>query len=50
MKKVGDMIKSANIDNMKQESVYMLSKEKHIQEFLRHSGLKPSVISFNAVS
>lgn len=44
MKKVGDLISYANIDNMKQESVYMLSKEKHIQDFLRKNGLKPSII------
>ncbi len=44
MKKVGQMIKNTNIDNMKQESVYMLSKEKHIQEFLKNNGLKPSDI------
>lgn len=45
MIKVSDIVKSNDIDNMKQESVYMLSKQKHIQEFLKANGLKPSIIN-----
>ncbi len=44
MIKVGDMIKKNNLGNMKQESVYALAKEKHIQEFLKLNKLNPSII------
>lgn len=44
MKRVGDMMGQFNVENMKQESVYALSKEKHIQEFLRTHHLDTSIM------
>lgn len=44
MIKVGDMISNPEIQEMKKESLYALSKEKHIQKFLRDTHLDPSIM------
>lgn len=49
MIKMGDMLHLPNIKEMKQESIYSLSKEKHIQKFLTDNHLNPSVMDENWV-
>ena len=44
MKRVGDMMGDFDIGHMKQESVYALSKEQDIQEFLKKNHLDTSVM------
>lgn len=44
MKNVKDMMGQLDVKTMKQESVYALSKEKHIQEFLKAHHLDTSIM------
>ncbi|MFR7590324.1 MAG: ATP-binding protein [Longibaculum sp.] len=44
MIKVGDFINNPEIQNMKQESLYALSKEKHIQKFLKDNHIDSSLM------
>lgn len=44
MIKIGDMLEQPEIQKMKQESIYALSKEKHIQEFLKTYHLNTSIM------
>lgn len=44
MKNVKDMMGQLDVQNMKQESVYALSKEKHIQNFLKLHHLDTSIM------
>ncbi len=45
MKKVGDFILSPQIGQMKQDSLLSLSKEKHIQSFLKENHIDTSLMS-----
>lgn len=49
MIKVTDMLENPNIQSMKEESLYALSKEKHIQEFLKRNHLDGSIMEENWV-
>lgn len=44
MIKIGDLLEQPEIQKMKQESIYALSKEKHIQEFLKTYHLNASIM------
>lgn len=45
MKSVKDFIQKKDIQDLKNESVLELSKEKHIKDFLKENHLDPSIIS-----
>ena len=49
MIKITDMMQNPDIVEMKQESLYALSKEKHIQQFLKENHLNPSIMDENWV-
>ena len=44
MIKIGDMLEQPEIQKMKRESIYALSKEKNIQEFLKTYHLNTSIM------
>lgn len=44
MRKVGEMIETPEIMNMKKESLLSLSKEKHIRDFLKENQIDPSLM------
>lgn len=45
MKRVGDIMNIPEMNHMKKESLLSLSKEKHIQEFLKENHLDTSIMS-----
>lgn len=49
MIKIGDMLENSDIKNMKEESLYALSKEKHIQDFLKKNQIDASIMEDNWV-
>ena len=49
MIKVTDVVKNQNIRDMKTKSIYALSKEKHIQDFLKNNHLDASIMEDNWV-
>ena len=44
MIKIGDMLEQPEIQKMKRESIYALSQEKNIQEFLKTYHLNTSIM------
>ncbi len=44
MIKVSDMLVNPDIENMKNDSIYSLSKEKEIQQFLKENRLNPDIM------
>lgn len=49
MIKIGDMLENSDIKNMKEESLYALSKEKHIRDFLKKNQIDASIMEDNWV-
>lgn len=49
MRKIGDMMNQVEIEDMKKDSIYHLSKEKHIQKFLKDNALDASIMQDNWV-
>ncbi|MEG0453235.1 MAG: ATP-binding protein, partial [Coprobacillus sp.] len=49
MRKINDFMGTMNIGDMKRESIYVLSKEAHIQKFLKNNHVDPALMDDNWV-
>lgn len=49
MRKINEFMGTMNIGEMKKDSLYALSKEKHIQKFLKNNHVDPSLMDDNWV-